>query len=100
MERRSERARRQRRSSAVVSGSTVLRAVILGATLAVALAGCARMANTREQEIAWRAWKQQCQAQFPSIKVERVYADGRVSFSAPSPDAVQAAQECLRRNRP
>ena len=38
----------------------------------VTLAGCARMANTPRQEMAWRAWQQRCAARFPSVKVERV----------------------------
>lgn len=69
------------------------------AALAVAVASRARMANTREQEMAWRAWKQQCEASFPTVKLERVYPDGSTSFAAPSADALQAAQQCMRQNR-
>jgi hypothetical protein len=77
-----------------------MRPLALAVALAVTFAGCARMANTPRQEMAWRAWKQQCEASFPTVKLERVYADGSTSFSAPSPDSLQAAQECMRQNRP
>jgi hypothetical protein len=77
-----------------------MRRLALAVALAVTFAGCARMANTPQQEMAWRAWKQQCEASFPTVKLERVYADGSTSFSAPSPDALQAAHECMRQNPP
>jgi hypothetical protein len=69
------------------------RAIALGVLAALTCAGCATMANTPAQDLAWERWRS-CD-RFTSISLERIEMDGRLIVTGYESEAV-AFSACVR----
>ena len=70
---------------------------LIVATTALSLlgAGCASLANTPAQDVAWSRWRI-CQAQARGTEIRNVQLDGRISFWYYSGGDRQTMLDCLR----
>ena len=70
--------------------------LITTGVLLVLTGGCASLANTPAQDLAWSRWAA-CRARVSGAEVNRIQSDGRIAFWASGPSDAQAMLECLRR---
>jgi hypothetical protein len=63
--------------------------------LSVLISGCASLANTPEQDLAWSRWTA-CRTQVPGADIRRVQTDGRIFFWFSGPGDAQAMVACLQ----
>jgi hypothetical protein len=63
--------------------------------LSALISGCASLANTPEQDLAWSRWAI-CRTQVPGADVRRVQTDGRIFFWFSGPADAQGMVACLR----
>jgi hypothetical protein len=64
-------------------------------TALLVTAGCAALANTPAQDLAWSRWTI-CHARVTSIDIKTVQLDGRISFVYSEPGDNQTMLACLR----
>ena len=69
--------------------------VMTMATLSLLTAGCASLANTPAQELAWSRWTA-CRPQAPGTDIRMVQLDGRISFWYDGPADRRAILDCVR----
>ena len=69
--------------------------VMTMATLSLLTAGCASLANTPAQELAWSRWTA-CHPQAPGTDIRMVRLDGRISFWYDGPADRRAILDCVR----
>ena len=81
------RLHRRRATAALVVASSVL---------SLLAAGCASLANTPAQDIAWNRWSV-CHSQVAGTEIRTVQLDGRILFWYAGPGDRQAMLDCLRR---
>jgi hypothetical protein len=70
--------------------------IILATALSLLAAGCASLANTPAQDLAWSRWNI-CHPQAIGTEIRTVRLDGRISFWYYGPGDRQAMLDCLRR---
>jgi hypothetical protein len=68
--------------------------IATGALLLLAV-GCASLANTPAQDVAWTRWGI-CHAQAPGTEIRNVQLDGRIRFWYVVPGDRQVMLDCLR----
>lgn len=69
--------------------------VIATTALSLLAGGCASLANTPAQDLAWSRWNI-CHTQATGTEIRNVELDGRISFWHYGPGDRQAMLECLR----
>ena len=69
--------------------------VMASGILSLLGAGCASVANTPAQDLAWNRWHA-CHARIAGTEIRTVQMDGRISFWYLGPGDRQAMIECLR----
>ena len=69
--------------------------VMTVATLSLLTAGCASLANTPAQELAWSRWTA-CHPQAPGTDIRMVRLDGRISFRYEGLADRGAMLDCVR----
>ncbi len=63
--------------------------------LSTLAAGCAPLANTPAQDLAWNRWAA-CHAQVSGTAIRNVRSDGRISFWYTGPEDRRAMLDCIR----
>ena len=69
--------------------------VMTTATLSMLTAGCASLANTPAQDVAWGRWTA-CHPQAPGTEIRMVRLDGRISFWYEGLADRRAILDCVR----
>ena len=69
--------------------------VMAMATLSLLAAGCASLANTPAQDVAWSRWTA-CHPQAPGTEIRMVRVDGRISFWYEGLADRRAVFDCVR----
>jgi hypothetical protein len=70
--------------------------VIATTALSLLANGCASLANTPAQDVAWNRWGI-CQTQATGTAIRNVHLDGRIVFWYFGPGDRQVMLDCLRR---
>jgi hypothetical protein len=70
-------------------------AIVTAAALWSLAAGCARLANTPAQDLAWSRWGL-CHTQVAGTEIRLVQLDGRISFWYNGPADRLAMLDCIR----
>ncbi len=69
--------------------------IVTAAALSLLAAGCASLANTPAQDLAWSRWTA-CHTQATGTELHTVQLDGRISFWYSGAGDGQAMRECLQ----
>jgi len=70
--------------------------IVARGVLAVLAVGCASLANTPAQDLAWSRWAA-CRTQVTGAELNWIQLDGRIAFWYGGPSDGQAMLECLGR---
>lgn len=73
-------------------GSSILAVILTSCGSALFLEGCATVANTPQQDLAYERWAK-CKG--PFVLLEWVEVDGRITFRYNSASAQQEVVQCL-----